>query len=455
MMVSFVLSFFPRDVLDEILNLIESVSEDFPSFSYTDSSADTIGAMLSQEQEEIDEEGNSTGRMVEKPIYFLSHKLSPTQCRYSTIERECYAIYYALQKLHTYLHNAKFEIFCDHQPLKYLLESPMMNKRVQMWALAIQGYNATISYISGTWNTIADFLSRVPNQKEGERGQETFTEQEIEPEVSDKSYEIGIINSNAADLNQFASCKFKEDDLIDKPDLLGLDMIVEQAKDPEICLIKSKLGSDQTSNSLLKKYIILDQVLYYISKVDEDPVIRLYVPSHLTEKVMAETHNIIHMGFDKTFDAIRKHYFWPNLYKQVYDYVSKCVACQSRNMQKIKSPIKEVDTPPFPFAKIAIDLVGPLPKTLSSNMYILTAIDWYSGYLEALLLPDKKADAIAHIFLDEIVSRYGCPVSVVSDNAMDFCNCTLGNLFKKLNITHRRTNVYSPWEIEWSEFIAV
>ena len=35
MMVSFVLSFFPRDVLDEILNLIESVSEGFPSYSFT------------------------------------------------------------------------------------------------------------------------------------------------------------------------------------------------------------------------------------------------------------------------------------------------------------------------------------------------------------------------------------------------------------------------------------
>ena len=34
MMMSFVLSFFPRDVLDEILNLIESVSEDFPSYSF-------------------------------------------------------------------------------------------------------------------------------------------------------------------------------------------------------------------------------------------------------------------------------------------------------------------------------------------------------------------------------------------------------------------------------------
>ena len=37
MMVSFVLSFFPRDVLDEILNLIESVSEDFPSYSLIES----------------------------------------------------------------------------------------------------------------------------------------------------------------------------------------------------------------------------------------------------------------------------------------------------------------------------------------------------------------------------------------------------------------------------------
>ena len=35
MLVSFVLSFFPRDVLDEILNLIGSVSEGFPSYSFS------------------------------------------------------------------------------------------------------------------------------------------------------------------------------------------------------------------------------------------------------------------------------------------------------------------------------------------------------------------------------------------------------------------------------------
>ena len=55
MMVSFVLSFFPRDVLDEILNLIESVSEDFPSYSFMLS--------LSEENEsDIIEAFNSTSR---------------------------------------------------------------------------------------------------------------------------------------------------------------------------------------------------------------------------------------------------------------------------------------------------------------------------------------------------------------------------------------------------------
>ena len=49
MMVSFVLSFFPLDVLDEILNLIESVSEDFPSYSSNDEAVSPlIGAPVAQ-----------------------------------------------------------------------------------------------------------------------------------------------------------------------------------------------------------------------------------------------------------------------------------------------------------------------------------------------------------------------------------------------------------------------
>ena len=64
----------------------------------------------------------------EKAIYFLSQKLSDTQSRLSTIEKEAFAIHCSLQKLDRYLHNAEFVIRTDHKPLKYLLESPMQNK---------------------------------------------------------------------------------------------------------------------------------------------------------------------------------------------------------------------------------------------------------------------------------------------------------------------------------------
>ena len=43
------LSFFPRDVLDEIWDLIESVSEGFPSYSYRDRRTDARLIAISPE----------------------------------------------------------------------------------------------------------------------------------------------------------------------------------------------------------------------------------------------------------------------------------------------------------------------------------------------------------------------------------------------------------------------
>jgi hypothetical protein len=78
------------------------------------------------------------------------------------VEKEAYAIHYALDKLNVYLHNAKFIIRTDHKPLKTLLESPVQNRKIQGWALNLQGYDVHIEYISGTENTCADLLSRIP-----------------------------------------------------------------------------------------------------------------------------------------------------------------------------------------------------------------------------------------------------------------------------------------------------
>lgn len=181
-----------------------------------------------------------------------------------------------------------------------------------------------------------------------------------------------------------------------------------------------------------------------MSKPDEGPILRLYVPGHLTEKVLSNYHQVVHLGIDKTYDVIRNQYYWPNLYKQVYDHVSKCVPCQTRNLQKIEPELREMDTPPYPWAKIALDMVGPLPRSLSNNCYLLTIIDLFSSYVEAYPLPDKRADNIAHILIDEIFPRYSCPLQVLTDNGSEFVNSTFKEALASLNITHVRTSIYRP-----------
>jgi hypothetical protein len=84
-----------------------------PHVLYTDASDDCIGACLTQfTPSPIPGETQE----VERPIYLLSHKLSRTQCRYSTIEKEAFAINYNLQKINHYLYNAEFKIKLTTNP---------------------------------------------------------------------------------------------------------------------------------------------------------------------------------------------------------------------------------------------------------------------------------------------------------------------------------------------------
>ena len=115
----------------------------------TDASTTGIGACLMQER-----------RGILHPVKYISRKLLDRETRYSTIERECLAIVWAVKKLSRYLLGSKFQLQCDHKCLSYLQTSNFANTRICRWALALQEFVFDISYIKGTENVVADFLSR-------------------------------------------------------------------------------------------------------------------------------------------------------------------------------------------------------------------------------------------------------------------------------------------------------
>ena len=253
---------------------------------YTDASHSSIGACLTQECE--DGEEVVPGIRNEKPIYYLSHKLSDTQTRWSTIEKEAFAFHYALQKLEHYLHNAEFTIKTDHKSLKYIPESSMQNKKIQHWALRLSGYNCKVEYIKGVQNTCADLLSRTSQSSES-RAEEV----QYEPDITDKTFEINAINSNEFDPKTFVNCSMEKTDTIRLPfsKTTTVDLTEEQKKDEEVRKLLLQLRSGDAQKSIQESHMIVEDVLYYFSSADNDVTLRLVIPEHLEGSVIHQYHD--------------------------------------------------------------------------------------------------------------------------------------------------------------------
>ena len=409
---------------------------------YTDSSDYAVGAVLVQKAEK--EEQWIPGIPNEKPIYFLSQKLSPTLAKMSIVMKEAYAIHYALNKLDYYLRNAKVRVRCDHQPLKYLLSSEQKNRRLQAWALTIGSYNCQIEYLKGSDNVCADLLSRRPNDEENSP-KEVSVEEEI-PIIRDATFEIATLNSNQFEPKQYLTVEIEKKSANEPlPSLENFDMKLEQEKDKELTDIKTKLEKGNAKTSLYNRYIITNDISYYISQVDEEPILRLYIPEHLRDRVMTQYHEDNgHMSVEKLFYTVRQKYYWPGLYKDVYKKLENCVVCKVRNLQSIKAPVQTTGIPPFPMAALSLDLSGPYRKTLSGNIYIATFVDIYSGWPEAFPIPDKQADTIVNLLLEEMIPRHSCPLSLATDNGGEFVNKAFKETLEYLNIVHITTSYYSP-----------
>ena len=233
---------------------------------------------------------------------------------------------------------------------------------------------------------------------------------------------------------------------MEKPTFDGdVDMVTEQAKDPLLMEVKEGLQNDRVPDSVKKKHIVTDDILYYISNLDADPTLQLYVPTHLRNTVKTAYHNSNgHFGTDKTFKAIKQKYYWPNTYKEICEYIQNCIICQTRTMQKITPPVQMTDTPPYPWAKADLDVSGPFPKSLSGNKYIVSFVDWYSGWPEAFAVPDKSADTIANLIIEEIYPRHGSVLELVCDNGTENIYRVVRETLQYLNIKQTATFYYRP-----------
>lgn len=117
-----------------------------------DASNTAIGANLFQLVDEL-----------EHPVCYFSKKLNIHQQRYSTVEKEAFALLTAVRTFSPYFGSQPVTVFTDHSPLQFVQRMANHNQKLLRWALELQQYNLRIVHRPGKLNLLPDILSRPSN----------------------------------------------------------------------------------------------------------------------------------------------------------------------------------------------------------------------------------------------------------------------------------------------------
>lgn len=178
----------------------------------------------------------------------------------------------------------------------------------------------------------------------------------------------------------------------------------------------------------------------------EQDVYRQVPTQDMLPQVFSWCHDQGHTGQTATYNRVRKTFWWDGMKKDCIAYVKNCVLCQKQHDKSIRT---DRDMHPIsvdgllPFQKVAVDLAGPLPKTLTGKKHLLVVVCYLTKWMEAIPLKNNKASTCAEVFVNEIIARYGCPLEVVSDNGHSF-NGKFKDCMVKWGIHNLRIAPYHP-----------
>ena len=304
-----------------------------------------------------------------KPLAFFSQNFSPAQTRYATFDKELLGIYLAIRHFRYFIEGRPFTIYTDHAPLCHAITSQSKNSSPRQLRHLdfIAQFTTDLRHLPGSDNIVADCLSRP----------------------------ICAIFEEQLPIDYAAIATAQQDD----------DSIQSLITD---------------SNSLELSYQPLPgsdlELLGDISWGQFRPII----PASFRKDIFDHFHSLAHPGQKASFRLISSRFFWPGMQKDIHNFCKTCLSCQQSKIQRHTiSPYGNFSTPTAKFQHVHVDIVGPLPVS-SQHSYILTIVDRYSRWFDAIPLTRITSRACADAFILHFVSRYGSPQTITTDRGRQF-----------------------------------
>ena len=181
---------------------------------------------------------------------------------------------------------------------------------------------------------------------------------------------------------------------------------------------------------------------------EEPSVIYQYVaPKRLRKEIMRHLHDHRtggHLGITKTLYNVRQRFYWPGSKKDIVRWCHHCKECGARKPKHGKKAPLQQEVAGMPMERIALDIMGPLPRSNSGNNYILVIGDYFTKWTQAHALPDHTAQTVAKIVVEEWICKMGVPHVIHSDQGPDFESNLFQEMCRLLEIDKTRTCPYLP-----------
>ncbi|GKA04223.1 putative nucleotidyltransferase, ribonuclease H [Tanacetum coccineum] len=359
---------------------------------YCDASHQGLGAVLMQR---------------EKVIAYASRQLKPHEENYTTHDLELGAVVFALKIWRHYLYGTKCMVFTDHKSLQHILNKKELNMRQRCWLELLTDYDCEIRYHPEKGNVVADALSQ---------------KKQIKP-LRVRSLVMTIHPKLPSQILQTQTEALKEENIKAK-NLRGMDKAFEIRHDGTCCI---------KNQSWLPLF------------------------GNLRDLIMHESHKLkysIHSGFDKMYQDLKKLYWWPKLKAIIAEYVGKCLTC-SRVKAECHKPSGLIVQPKIPMWKwerITMDFITKPPKTSNGHDTIWVIVDRLTK--SAHFIPTQETDSmetLTRVYIKEIVSRHGVPISIISDRDSHFTSRLWRSLQSGMGTQLDMSTTYHPKTVRQSE----
>ena len=121
-----------------------------------------------------------------------------------------------------------------------------------------------------------------------------------------------------------------------------------------------------------------------------------------------------HLGEEKLLGKLKERFFWPGMQQDARDWCRTCEFCATRKTAPKKNcaPLQTIKAG-FPMQIVAVDILGPLPKSVAGNSYVLVASDYFTKWMEAYAIPNQEAITVARKLTDEMFCRFSRQTSCI------------------------------------------